>query len=670
VDFAAGDTSLGEVYGKMNNQHVAKWMRFAAVLTMLCIVLVPRVVAQAPLAVRIDEARFDEASNTVEIRVTVSDANGYAITGLGQHKEQFQVYEDGVLFQDDLSVLEKVNPDTPVHIALVLDLSGSMEGEPLADLKAAVNKFLDALTLQDTAAVIAFSNEVDLGDPFPKINPEKEADFTYDKGLLKNLVNRLSTKPGDTTPLYDAFLKAVRMTRSQPKQNRAIILMTDGVDEGAVKGQPGSKVANPDDPLTLAREAGIPVYTVGLGKPTHIDEGYLQRVALLTGGMYKGTEDSAQLEVFFKEVIDLLKTEYRLTYPPLAKPDGKTHQVSVKVSLPERGVAQSEPKTFQMPLPTVPQVYLNYWEGNDRLPLADGQKVRGSAIRFSPQIMARGVIMRVEYYVDDSATPVVVEEPPFDFVWRTGAYDTGIHKITVKAYDDAAPPQVGTLEISVQLVRSALEELGKKMAGPVGKTGIPVYVVALVVLLMLAAVVLLLWPKKRRCPVCGRVMPRNWDHCLFCERGGRLDTTPNVGLGEGRPTRRELPATSDMREARPSPGLDSGASFTSPQKTILVARPPETLAYLFMEKGTHVGKEFRLTEVTSIGRAEDNLIVLDDPAVGRYQAKIKLEDGNFFVYDLAATNPTLVNGQRILKHKLSDGDRIHVGETVLVFKAI
>jgi len=633
--------------------------------------LVPTVAAQAPLAVRIDEAKFDEASGNMQVRITVSDANGYAITGLAKHKEQFQVYEDGTLFPDAVSVAEKVNPDTQVHIALVLDISGSMQGKPLEDLKAAVNQFLDALALQDTVAIVAFSNEVDLGDPFPKINREKEADFTYDKGLLKNLVNQLSTRAGDTTPLYDAFLKAVKMTRSQPKQNRAIILMTDGVDEGAAKGRPGSKVARPDDPITLAKEAGIPVYTIGLGKPTNFDEGYLQRVALLTGGVYNGTQDSAQLGEFFKKVIDLLKTEYLLTYPPLAKPDGKIHQILVKVSLPERGAAQSEPKTFAMPLPVVPQIYLNYWEGNDQLPLADGQKVRGSAIKFSPQIMARGMVMRVEYYVDDSDTPVIVQEPPFEFVWRTPAYETGIHKITVKAYDDADPPHIGTLEVSVQLVRSALEEFGKKIAGPVGKTGIPVYAVALVLLLMLAAIALLLWPKKKRCPVCGRVIPREWDHCLFCEKSEGFGPVGDVGVSQGRQTSRELPVTTGTREATLSPGLESGAPFAPPpQKTILVGRPPEKLAYLFMEKGTHVGREFRLSEVTSIGRAEDNLIVLDDPAVGRHQAKIKIEEGNFFIYDLAATNPTLVNGQKVLRHKLNDGDRIQVGETVLVFKAV
>jgi len=38
------------------------------------------------------------------------------------------------------------------------------------------------------------------------------------------------------------------------------------------------------------------------------------------------------------------------------------------------------------------------------------------------------------------------------------------------------------------------------------------------------------------------------------------------------------------------------------------------------------------------------------------------------MYDLAATNPTRVNGQEITKQRLLDGDRVEVGDTVFVFK--
>ena len=647
------------------------WWRTLVVVGALLLVLASMSAAQSPLGVRVnDEVKFDEVAGQVKVRLTVSDANGYAITGIAQHKEYIQIYEDGVLVPGIADVAESVNKDVQVYIALVLDTSGSMNGKPLDDLKQAANQCLSALAPQDRAAVIAFSNEVDLGEPFPKIDSKKEAGFTHDKGLLKNLVNQLLAEVGNTTPLYDAFLKAVKMTRSQPKQNRAIILMTDGVDEGTTKGQPGSKVAKPDDPVDLAREAGIPVYTVGLGKSDNFDAGYLQRVALLTGGFYNGTQDSAELGRLFQQVVDLLKTEYLVSYKPPKGPDGKEHQVLVKVSLPERGTAQNDPPArYTAPPPLTPDIRMYYWEGSDKLALASDQKVRGRTITFTPQILSRGLIMKVEYSVDEATAPVVADEPPFDFVWRTAAYATGTHKITVKAYDDADPAHVGTAEVMVQLVRSPLEEIGKTFGEPVGGTGIPLWAVALALLLLIGGLVLLLLPKKRRCEACGRVIPRSWDHCLFCEKQGETVAMGDVETGEERPTSRDLPVGFETREAKMPPGFGPGVSPPR-DKTVVMHRPPEKLAYLIIQKGTHLGRQFQLESETSIGRADSNTIVLDDPAVGRQQSKIKLEKDEFYIYDLASTNPTLVNGQKALKHRLVDGDRLQIGDTVLVFKAV
>ena len=42
----------------------------------------------------------------------------------------------------------------------------------------------------------------------------------------------------------------------------------------------------------------------------------------------------------------------------------------------------------------------------------------------------------------------------------------------------------------------------------------------------------------------------------------------------------------------------------------------------------------------------------------------------FFVYDLATSNGTIVNGKKIVKEALYDGDEVEVGRTVLVFKQI
>jgi len=65
--------------------------------------------------------------------------------------------------------------------------------------------------------------------------------------------------------------------------------------------------------------------------------------------------------------------------------------------------------------------------------------------------------------------------------------------------------------------------------------------------------------------------------------------------------------------------------------------------------------------VTTIGRAEDNDIVVDDRWVSRYHAQLRRDEGRCVVVDQDSKNGTLVNGQRIAGPvALADGDQVQV----------
>jgi len=73
--------------------------------------------------------------------------------------------------------------------------------------------------------------------------------------------------------------------------------------------------------------------------------------------------------------------------------------------------------------------------------------------------------------------------------------------------------------------------------------------------------------------------------------------------------------------------------------------------------------------VIAIGRDKTNDIVLDNPAVSRFHAKIE-EIGNhtFYIDDLKSTNGTFVNdGKVVWRSGLNDGDVITVGKYNLTF---
>ena len=81
-------------------------------------------------------------------------------------------------------------------------------------------------------------------------------------------------------------------------------------------------------------------------------------------------------------------------------------------------------------------------------------------------------------------------------------------------------------------------------------------------------------------------------------------------------------------------------------------------------------REFRLDQGrVTIGRRADNDVCLPFPAVSAEHAALVTIGADSFLEDLDSTNGTLVNGERIAKHFLRDGDRIDIGRLDLVYAA-
>ena len=63
-------------------------------------------------------------------------------------------------------------------------------------------------------------------------------------------------------------------------------------------------------------------------------------------------------------------------------------------------------------------------------------------------------------------------------------------------------------------------------------------------------------------------------------------------------------------------------------------------------------------ETLTIGRWDDNDLVLPDPQVGGVHARVQREDGRWVIYDLDSDAGTYVNRRRVKKSELTDGDEI------------
>lgn len=73
-------------------------------------------------------------------------------------------------------------------------------------------------------------------------------------------------------------------------------------------------------------------------------------------------------------------------------------------------------------------------------------------------------------------------------------------------------------------------------------------------------------------------------------------------------------------------------------------------------------------EHTIMGRLKTNDITLSDINISREHAEIVREDSSFFIIDLNSTNGTFVNGKKVKRQKLKDGDIITLGKTRFEFR--
>jgi signal transduction histidine kinase len=91
---------------------------------------------------------------------------------------------------------------------------------------------------------------------------------------------------------------------------------------------------------------------------------------------------------------------------------------------------------------------------------------------------------------------------------------------------------------------------------------------------------------------------------------------------------------------------------------------------LFVIQGADQGKRFEfMTSPVALGRDSSNAVRLHDTEVSRRHAELRLEGQGYRIVDLNSANGTLVNGQPIEQRALSSGDRVQVGQTVMLFQS-
>lgn len=179
----------------------------------------------------------------------------------------------------------------PLNLCLIIDRSGSMEGEPLEYVKRACGYVVDLLEPNDVLSIVAFEERVEVIMPARKV---------INKALIKEHINRLDV--GNTTNLFDgiaAGASQIASVYSGNYVNRAL-LFTDGDPTAGIKdfssivGLVGEQ-----------KSRGITITALGFGN--EYNEELLAGIARKAGGNYYYiTRPDLIPEVFRKELETLM----------------------------------------------------------------------------------------------------------------------------------------------------------------------------------------------------------------------------------------------------------------------------------------------------------------------------------------------------------------------------
>jgi FOG: FHA domain len=117
-----------------------------------------------------------------------------------------------------------------------------------------------------------------------------------------------------------------------------------------------------------------------------------------------------------------------------------------------------------------------------------------------------------------------------------------------------------------------------------------------------------------------------------------------------------------------SPGVPAdGTPVATPSHSATIVLPRARLSLL---EGDEPVREFLLKPGASvIGRLAQSDIQLPSPDVSRRHAQVTLGPDGCFVSDLGSENGVAVNGHRVERHRLEDGDVIVLGKQRLIFRA-
>jgi VWFA-related protein len=243
---------------------------------------------------------FSSKVEAVRVDVLVTD-NGQPVRGLGPG--DFEIVDNGVPQVVDLVSFDEV----PLNVILALDMSDSVAGDRMDQLRGAGGRVLAALKKGDQAGLVAFSHAVQLG-----------ARLTGDVASVQAVL--AAAQSSGQTALIDGTYAGIMVGESDAGR-ALLIVFSDGVDTASW--------LRADAVLDTARRADVVVY--GVSVVSRLKPEFLREITSLTGGRLFEIEKTTNLASTFLAILEEFRHRYLVSYTPKGVAKDGWHKLDVRV---------------------------------------------------------------------------------------------------------------------------------------------------------------------------------------------------------------------------------------------------------------------------------------------------------------------------------------------------
>lgn len=243
---------------------------------------------------------FTSRGEIVRLDVLVAE-RGRPVLGL--KPADFTVLDNGVPQSIEFMSVDEL----PLNVILNFDVSGSVAGQRLQDLRAAGKAVLDNLHAGDRAALVSFTHAVSL-----------RSALTADVSELRKALDQ--SQPGGQTSLIDASLAGLVVAASDAGRS-LVLTFSDGVDTASA--------LPPASVIDVARRTETVVFGVSAGK---LRTPFLRELADTTGGDAVEIQSTGELRDTLVRLLNEYRQRYLLAFSPTGVAAGGYHTVKVTVS--------------------------------------------------------------------------------------------------------------------------------------------------------------------------------------------------------------------------------------------------------------------------------------------------------------------------------------------------